>query len=114
MILDWLENPWLRSGCLLFVFTPLENEYNGNPDREGHDSDTDQFSQEDKKWGGGHGVFTYFLVKGLGGEADYNSDGRVTLGEIIPYLSESVRRETHSAQSPTVAGRFDPAMSIGK
>jgi uncharacterized caspase-like protein len=77
-------------------------------------SDTDQFSQEDKKWGGGHGVFTYFLVKGLSGEADYNADGRVTLGEIIPYLSESVRRETHSAQSPTVAGRFDPAMSIGK
>jgi HEAT repeat protein len=28
-------------------------------------SDDKQFSQENKKWGGGHGVFTYFLIKGL-------------------------------------------------
>jgi hypothetical protein len=52
--------------------------------------------------------------KGLKGEADYNKDGSVTLGEIIPYLSEQVRRETRNAQSPTVAGKFDPALSIGK
>jgi len=77
-------------------------------------SDEKQFSQESQSWGGGHGVFTYFLLKGLNGEADYNKDGRVTLGELIPYLSEQVRRETRNAQSPTVAGRFDPALSIGK
>jgi hypothetical protein len=77
-------------------------------------SDDKQFSQESKDWGGGHGVFTYFLLKGLKGEADYNKDGKVTLGELIPYLSEQVRRETRSAQSPTVAGKFDPALSIGK
>ena len=65
-------------------------------------------------WGGGHGVFTYFLLKGLNGDADYNKDGRVTLGELIPYLSEQVRRETRNAQSPTIAGKFDPALSIGK
>ena len=56
----------------------------------------------------------YYLLKGLGGDADYNRDGRVTLGEIIPYLSEKVRRETGNAQSPTVAGKFDPALSIGE
>jgi uncharacterized caspase-like protein len=77
-------------------------------------SDEKQFSQESLAWGGGHGVFTYFLLKGLHGDADYNKDGRVTLGELIPYLSEHVRRETRNAQSPTVSGRFDPAMSIGK
>jgi hypothetical protein len=77
-------------------------------------SDEKQFSQESQSWGGGHGVFTYFLLKGLNGEADYNKDGRVTLGELIPYLSEQVRRETRSAQSPTVAGKFDPSLSIGK
>lgn len=37
----------------------------------------------------------------------------VFLGELIPYLSEKVRRETLSAQSPEIAGRFDPAISIG-
>jgi hypothetical protein len=64
--------------------------------------------------GGEHGIFIYFLLKGLKQEADYNNDHRVTLGEIIPYLSEQVRRETRNAQCPTVAGRFDPALSIGR
>jgi hypothetical protein len=75
-------------------------------------SDDQQYSQESAKWGGGHGVFSYFLLKGLKGEADYNNDNRVTLGELIPYLSEQVRRATKNAQSPTIAGKFDPAMSI--
>lgn len=77
-------------------------------------SDDKQFSQEGQQWGGGHGVFTFFLLKGLKGEADYSEDGNVTLGELIPYLSEKVRRATMSAQCPTVAGKFDPALKVGK
>jgi len=77
-------------------------------------SDDKQFSQEGKQWGGGHGVFTHFLLKGLEGEADYNKDTRVTLGELIPFISEQVRRATKNAQAPTVAGKFDPALSIGR
>ncbi len=77
-------------------------------------SSDNQFSQESKKWGGGHGVFTYFLLKGLKGDADYNKDNSVSLGELTSYLSEKVRRETKNAQSPTVAGRYDPALTIGK
>jgi len=73
-----------------------------------------EFSREGEEWGGGHGVFTHFLLEGLKGDADYNSDKDVTLGELIPYISEKVRRATRSAQSPTVSGRFDPAMSIGQ
>lgn len=73
-----------------------------------------QFSQESQKWGGGHGIFTYFLLKGLKGDADYNKDISVTLGELTSYLSEQVRRETRNAQSPTVAGRYDPALTIGR
>ena len=77
-------------------------------------SDDKQFSQEGQQWGNGHGVFTYYLLKGVHGDADYNRDGHVTLGELIPYLSEKVRRETRNAQSPTVSGKFDPALSIGQ
>jgi hypothetical protein len=77
-------------------------------------SDDKQYSQESQKWGGGHGVFTHFLLKGLSGKADFNKDSYVTLGEIIPYLSEQVRRATNNAQCPVVAGRFDPALSIGR
>jgi len=73
-----------------------------------------QLSQEGNQWGGGHGVFTYYLLKGLQGDADYNSDRKTTLGELIPYLSQQVRRATKNAQSPTVAGQFDPALSIGR
>jgi len=73
-----------------------------------------EFSREGEEWGGGHGVFTHFLLEGLKGDADYNSDKDVTLGELIPYISEKVRRATRSGQSPTVSGRFDPAMSIGQ
>ncbi|MBT7087302.1 MAG: tetratricopeptide repeat protein, partial [Desulfobacterales bacterium] len=77
-------------------------------------SSDNQFSQESNKWGGGHGVFTYFLLKGLKGDADYNKDSSVSLGELTSYLSERVRRETKNAQSPTVAGRYDPALTIGR
>lgn len=77
-------------------------------------SDDRQLSAESAKFGGGHGVFTHYLLEGLKGQADYNNDSRVTLGELIPFLSEHVRRETLNAQSPTVAGRFDPALSLGR
>lgn len=77
-------------------------------------SDDKQYSQESEDWGGGHGVFTFFLLKGLRGDADTNNDNMVTLGELTPYLSEQVRRATQSAQSPMVSGKFDPALSIGK
>jgi uncharacterized caspase-like protein len=77
-------------------------------------SDEHQYSQESKDWGGGHGVFTYFLLKGLKGDADFNKDRSVTLGELTSYLSQEVRRATKNAQSPTVAGRYDPALTIGE
>jgi hypothetical protein len=49
-------------------------------------SDDRQLSAESAKFGGGHGVFTHFLLEGLKGQADYNQDSRVTLGELIPFL----------------------------
>lgn len=59
-----------------------------------------QLSQESEKWGGGQGVFTYYLLEGLKGEADYNENSSVTLGELTLYLSEQVRRATKNAPSP--------------
>lgn len=74
----------------------------------------DQYSQESKEWGGGHGVFTYFLLNGLKGQADFNKDRSVNLGELNLYLSQQVRRATKNAQCPIVAGQFDPALTIGR
>jgi uncharacterized caspase-like protein len=71
-------------------------------------------SREHTTWGGGHGVFTFALIEGLHGAADYNGDQTVTVGELIPYVSDRVRRETRNGQSPTVAGKFNPAITIGR
>jgi hypothetical protein len=70
-------------------------------------SEAGELSQESKKWGGGHGVFTYFLIRGLNGEADVNDNRIVTLGEVIDFVSENVRRATNNTQHPDTAGIFD-------
>jgi uncharacterized caspase-like protein len=65
-----------------------------------------ELSQESKQWGGGHGVFTYFLIQGLKGKADINENNIVTLGEIIDFVGENVRRATNNTQHPDTAGIF--------
>ena len=50
---------------------------------------------------GGHGVFTYYVVKGLEGEADVNHDGIVTADELAEYVHTQVRQATNGAQNPT-------------
>ena len=39
----------------------------------------------------GHGLFTYFFLKGLRGEADLDGDGRITAGELRDFVSDGVR-----------------------
>jgi hypothetical protein len=63
-------------------------------------SDISETSGEDERWGGGHGVFSYFLLQGLQGAADSNHDGTVTTGELFAYLSAQVRKATGNAQHP--------------
>lgn len=38
-----------------------------------------------------HGLFTYYLLRALRGEADSNRDGDVTVGETVAYISQKVR-----------------------
>jgi hypothetical protein len=47
-----------------------------------------------------HGLFTYYLLRALRGEADTNQDGDVTLGETVTYLSQKIRwaSKTHMNQ----------------
>jgi uncharacterized caspase-like protein len=75
-------------------------------------SEAGELSQESRRWGGGHGVFTYFLLKGLKGEADVNRDRIVTTGELIDFVSENVRRATQNTQHPSTAGIFDRMFPI--
>jgi tetratricopeptide (TPR) repeat protein len=50
---------------------------------------------------GGHGVFTYYVVKGLEGEADTSHDGIVTADELAEYVHTQVRQATEGQQNPT-------------
>jgi len=63
-------------------------------------SSPDQSSWEGTQWGGGHGVFTYFLIAGIQGLADANGDGVVTLNELWRYVDENVEKETGGKQAP--------------
>jgi uncharacterized caspase-like protein len=63
-------------------------------------SDISQLSYESDQFGGGHGVFTYYLLKGLHGEADANKDGTVTAGELFAYVRDNVAKATSGNQSP--------------
>ena len=70
-------------------------------------------SYESAQWGGGHGIFTYYVVKGLEGEADTNGDGVVSADELAEYVHENVRQATNAAQNPTSErGSFDPNMLL--
>lgn len=64
-------------------------------------SDVAESSGEDAKWGGGHGVFTWFLLRGLQGEADANHDHRVSVGELFDFIRAQVVAETGGKQTPT-------------
>ncbi len=63
-------------------------------------SNTSELSYEDTKWGGGHGVFTYFLLQGLNNAADANHDGAVTVAELSTYLKDRVPGATEGRQNP--------------
>lgn len=60
-----------------------------------------EYSRESPKWGGGHGVFTWFLLRGLNGEADADHDGKVSVGELFDFVHQHVVEETGGSQTPT-------------
>ena len=60
-------------------------------------SDVSELSLEGPEWGGGHGVFTYYLLEGLGGKA---SAGTVTAGQLFAYLTRAVPKATDGRQHP--------------
>jgi hypothetical protein len=54
-----------------------------------------------------HGIFSYYLMLGMEGEADVNKDGQITVGEMQTYLSQQVTRRAigmNRTQSPQTTG----------
>lgn len=75
-------------------------------------SDVNETSQEASRWGGGHGVFTHFLLEGLQGKADANGDHLVTVGELFRYVRQKVRWETQFRQNPRALAGTNESLVI--
>jgi hypothetical protein len=73
-------------------------------------SNEEELSLEDH--GLRQGVFTYYLLEGLKGDADANGDRLVTIQEIYQYVAQKVRYFTSGIQSPVLTGQFDVNMPV--
>ena len=60
-----------------------------------------EVSFEHTKWGGGHGVFTYYLLEGMRGEAA-NDEGVVTIQNLFEYVRRNVKEATDHQQHPLI------------
>jgi uncharacterized caspase-like protein len=85
-----VENPLLASGKMIVLAA----------------SAGDQISSTYKQKG--HGLLTYFFLKGLQGEGDQNKDGSIELTELFAYVKPQVsrvaRRDFNNDQTPQLLG----------
>jgi len=51
-----------------------------------------------------HGLFSYFLMKGMEGEADSNNDNAITAGELHAYVQSNVIQQSSGSQTPELQG----------
>ncbi len=65
-------------------------------------TDANETSEEDENKK--HGIFTYYLIKGLNGEADYDNDGFITIDEISQFVKKEVPKATNDNQHPQTKG----------
>ena len=60
-----------------------------------------------------HGIFSYYLMKGLEGKADANQDKKITNGELLAYMDENVSQkaaELGRQQNPSFIGDLDKVL----
>jgi len=60
-----------------------------------------------------HGIFSYYLMKGMEGQADSNEDKKITNGELIAYLKQNVSEEAfinNRQQEPMLSGDPDKVL----
>ena len=62
----------------------------------------------------GHGVFTYYLLQGLKGKADFDADGVVTVDEAYSYVSTHVPSVTGQNQHPLKKGEVEGQLILGR
>ena len=63
-----------------------------------------ELSEETNFRGGGHGVFTYYLLQALYGMCDEDNNNVITKKEIDKYLRDKVGKATNDRQNPIIEG----------
>jgi len=51
-----------------------------------------------------HGMFSYFLMKGMEGDSDTNNDNKITAQELHNYVKENVTQQSSGLQTPELQG----------
>jgi len=88
-------DPINKSGCAMMLSSsPLEVAHEGF------------------EYGGGHGVFTHYLVQGLKGNADYNKDNAITVRELFDYTYFNVKKATKDSQNPVLIGTLPNSLVV--
>ncbi len=54
-----------------------------------------------------HGMFRYFLMKGMEGEPDANQDNKINAGELYSYLKTNMIQQSSGSQTPELQGDAD-------
>lgn len=88
----------------------VEKEWEHRNAREGQvamgffSSLASESSYEDPDLGGGHGLFTYYLLEALKGHADRTKEGLITANSVLDYVRAQVAQRSlskfHSRQTP--------------
>ncbi len=85
-----VENPVIAAGKTVVVAASAGDQISSTYDQKGH------------------GLLTYFFLKGLQGDGDQNKDGAIDLSELYSYLKPQVervaRREFNNEQTPQLLG----------
>lgn len=60
------------------------------------------------------GVFTFYLLLGLQGYADFNHNSVVTIKELYRYIAPRVKQGSTNGQAPVFAGKFSDDLELSK
>ncbi|MGB2846608.1 MAG: caspase family protein [Saprospiraceae bacterium] len=58
------------------------------------------------------GIFSHYLITGLKGAADKNSNKIVTVQELFNFISSQVQSYTDHVQNPQIEGQYNPNMPV--
>ena len=51
-----------------------------------------------------HGMFSYFIMKGMEGDADASQDNQITAGELHAFVKQNVEQQSSGSRTPELQG----------